>query len=258
VNIGGSLLVLCGNNLTTNSEFFGTLEIIDPLYTENVTKNTEDALSVGMNSSSPLETNIDWNSCPAVSNYTSFGDTLNSGFTGNSSIIKSPRDDSEVTTLDPLVFTKDLGAGRIGVITYWLEGQENIQFLLWSYYNYFSYTFVWITLNQSERIESFTAWKYSPVPHSLSQIILTCVMILLVFLTIFIVVKIRKHSNKTRESLAEISFDENPPWCLASNFWCSYDCCKPSFWWWWTQKPSQANNCESQCTSRQKSRFNCS
>lgn len=34
-------------------------------------------------------------------------------------------------------------------------------------------------------------------------------MVVLIFLTTFIVVKIRKHSNKTRESLIEISFEEN-------------------------------------------------
>ncbi len=207
VEVGGGLLILCGRDITTNPTLFVTLEIIGLYDIGNVSISTESALSSGINSSSPLEDNIDWNSCPAVENYTSFGDTLDSSFDGEPLIIKSPRDDSIVTTFDPLVFTKDLGTGRIGVITYWLEGQDNIQFLLWAYYNYFTYAFTWITLNQPSRIESYASWKFSPVPHILSQIILTCIMGILVFLTVFLIIKIRRLSNKTRDSLAEISFE---------------------------------------------------
>lgn len=130
VNMGGVLIILCGNDLTVNHDIFITMEIIESFDLGNVTKNSEDALSAGIDPSSPLEANIDWNSCPAIENYTSFGDTLGSSFSGNSLIIKSPRDDSEVTTLDPLVFKKELGTGRIGVISYWLEGQSNLQFIL--------------------------------------------------------------------------------------------------------------------------------
>ncbi len=206
---GGALIIMCGNNITASPDIFVSLDIIESNDSSNVAVNNEVALSSGTNSSSPLEDNIDWNSCPAVENYTSFGKTLDSSFSGDSLIVKSPRDDSTVTSLDPLVFTKNIGAGTVGVITYWLEGQDNIQFLIWAYYNYFAYSFTWITLNQPEKVESFASWKYSPVPHRLSQIILTSIMALLVFFTMFAIIKIRRHSNKTRETLTEISFEEN-------------------------------------------------
>ncbi|MBN2155544.1 MAG: oligosaccharide flippase family protein [Candidatus Lokiarchaeota archaeon] len=208
VELGGGLLILCGNNLTENPNIFVTMGIIEFYDVGNISKNTELAISTPTRTADPLEHYIDWNSCPEAQHYTSFGATLISSFNASVMIEKKARDDSAVTSLDPLIFIKDRGLGRIGVISYWMEGQKNIQLLLWAYYNYFAYSFAWIVLNQGDRIVNFAQWHFSPVPHALSQILITSIVVLLVLLTILTVLKIRRQSNQTRDSLLEFNFEE--------------------------------------------------
>jgi len=209
VEAGGRLLVLCGYNLTVDPQIFVTMDVIESYDMGNVTENTEVAISTPTHKVHSLDDNIDWNSCPEAQKYSSFGATLVGSFNATILIEKKARDDSAVTTLDPLVFTKHLGSGTVGVISYWMEGQQNTQLLLWAYYNYFAYSLALIVLDQVDRVQYFAQWHFSPVPHALSQILITCIMVLLVILTILTIIKIRKKSNQTRDTLEEISFEEH-------------------------------------------------
>ncbi|MGV9141534.1 MAG: hypothetical protein ACOC1X_01200, partial [Promethearchaeota archaeon] len=171
VEDGGSVFIFMGSYLHYNLGLLKNLSIIDPLV--EVSLNNEIMLSVVNDIDNPIAKRIDWNSAPDIKegNVTLFPTSgLNENINRIIDVYPASKNLQIAEFSLPLLMEMNKGEGDIFVFTGWLEGETNIHFTFWPYFNYLLYAS--LQYSRGEDFQTYPIWPYFPVPHLIHQILL--------------------------------------------------------------------------------------
>ncbi|MBN2157627.1 MAG: lipopolysaccharide biosynthesis protein [Candidatus Lokiarchaeota archaeon] len=171
--------------------------VVDPLNPYHGLSNTEGSLD-----NTPFR-DIVWNTAPEIYNFSQV--SLLAGAT--SFVNMSWSDDPSIVTNETLIAGVQYGASsntNVYLFTGWFQDDfkstsANEHFMLWPYFNYM----VFNTIQMSTGLDhtEYEDWKYSPVPHLISQIVLGGVVAIAAIVAITFFVRARKRKSEASNLL---------------------------------------------------------
>ena len=190
----GGLIIFVGENLVNNASLlvhFGLSSSTSGLLYDDYalpipTEAGEDHLFIN---------NIQWNSVPTLSNYTSL-DLTGEILVETSSVSENPGIPLIVSSSDD----KQI------VFNFYPQMTSNTEMIEWPYFNYLLY--LTMTSTSENPNLSYAKWKYSPVPHTIETVVLGVSVILTIIATGIGFIYARKYSKKNpieKKDLEEVS-----------------------------------------------------